>query len=57
MVLVGQKRALAMAVKGKQVERRWSKLQERLHDLASSRSTSRPGSGRSPGHVLTHTPS
>jgi len=29
-VLVGQKRALAMAVKGKQVERRWSKLKEWL---------------------------
>ena len=31
VVLVGQKRALAMAVKGKQVERRWSKLKERLN--------------------------
>jgi exodeoxyribonuclease V alpha subunit len=30
VVLVGQKRALAIAVKGKQVERRWSKLKERL---------------------------
>jgi exodeoxyribonuclease V alpha subunit len=30
VVLVGQKRALAMAVKGQQVERRWSKLKERL---------------------------
>jgi exodeoxyribonuclease V alpha subunit len=30
VVLVGQKKALAMAVKGKQVERRWSKLKERL---------------------------
>jgi len=30
VVLVGQKRALAMAVKGKQVGRRWSKLKERL---------------------------
>jgi len=30
VVLVGQKRALAMAVKGKQVERRWSKLKDRL---------------------------
>jgi len=30
VVLVGQKRALAMAVKGKPVERRWSKLKERL---------------------------
>lgn len=30
VVLVGQKRALAMAVKGKQVERRWSKLKEWL---------------------------
>jgi exodeoxyribonuclease V alpha subunit len=32
VVLVGQKRALAIAVKGKQVERRWSKLQERLRE-------------------------
>jgi len=30
VVLVGQKRALAMAVKGKQDERRWSKLKDRL---------------------------
>ena len=30
VVLVGQKRALAKAIKGKQVERRWSKLKERL---------------------------
>jgi exodeoxyribonuclease V alpha subunit len=30
VVLVGQKRALAMAVKGKQVGRRWSKLKGRL---------------------------
>jgi exodeoxyribonuclease V alpha subunit len=30
VVLVGQKKALAMAVKGKQVARRWSKLKERL---------------------------
>lgn len=30
VVLVGQKRALAMAVKGKQAERRWSKLREWL---------------------------
>jgi exodeoxyribonuclease V alpha subunit len=30
VVLVGQKKALAMAVKGKQVERRWSKLKEWL---------------------------
>ena len=30
VVLVGQKRALAMAVKGRQVRRRWSKLKERL---------------------------
>ncbi|WP_042876507.1 ATP-binding domain-containing protein [Cupriavidus necator] len=28
VVLVGQKRALAIAVKGKQTERRWSKLAE-----------------------------
>jgi exodeoxyribonuclease V alpha subunit len=33
VVLVGQKRALAMAVKGRDVERRWSKLQERLRAL------------------------
>ncbi len=30
VVLVGQKRGLAMAVKGQQTERRWSKLPERL---------------------------
>lgn len=30
VVLVGQKRALAMAIKGKQTIRRWSKLRERL---------------------------
>ena len=30
VVLVGQKKALFIAVKGKQVERRWSKLKERL---------------------------
>ena len=30
LVLVGQKRALAMAIHGKQVERRWSKLAEWL---------------------------
>ena len=30
VVLVGQKRALAMAVKGKKSDRRWSKLKERL---------------------------
>jgi len=30
VVLVGQKRALAMAVKGKQIGRRWSKLKDRL---------------------------
>ncbi len=34
VVLVGQKRALAIGVKGEQVERRWSKLQERLHELS-----------------------
>jgi exodeoxyribonuclease V alpha subunit len=34
VVLVGQKRALAIAVKGQQVERRWSKLQERLQALS-----------------------
>jgi exodeoxyribonuclease V alpha subunit len=35
VVLVGQKKALAMAVKGKQLERRWSKLKERLMPLCS----------------------
>lgn len=30
VVLVGQKRALAMAVKGKQAQRQWSKLAEWL---------------------------
>jgi len=33
VVLVGQMRALAMAVKGKQVGRRWSKLKDRLSGL------------------------
>ncbi len=33
VVMVGQKRALAIAVKGKQVERRWSKLEERLRQV------------------------
>ena len=33
VVLVGQKRALAIAVKGKQVMRRWSKLKDRLQGL------------------------
>jgi exodeoxyribonuclease V alpha subunit len=37
VVLVGQKRALAIAVKGRQVERRWSKLHERLRGLSSRR--------------------
>lgn len=31
VILVGQKRALAIAVKGKQVDSRWSKLKERLN--------------------------
>lgn len=31
VILVGQKKALAVAVKGKQSERRWSKLKERLN--------------------------
>ena len=35
VVLVGQKKALAMAVKGKQVVRRWSKLKERLSKLTT----------------------
>ena len=30
VVLVGHKKALAMEIKGKQVERRWPKLKERL---------------------------
>ena len=30
VVLVGQKKALVMAIRGKQIERRWSKLKERL---------------------------
>ncbi len=34
VVLVWQKMALAIAVKGKQVERRWSKLKEHLATLA-----------------------
>ena len=31
VVLVGQKRALAIAVRGQQTRRRWSKLKEWLH--------------------------
>jgi exodeoxyribonuclease V alpha subunit len=53
VVLVGQKRALAMAVKGKQVERRWSKLKERL--VATSRSLDAPGMARPP-HYAPATP-
>jgi exodeoxyribonuclease V alpha subunit len=30
LVIVGQKKALAIAVKGKQIRRRWSKLREWL---------------------------
>jgi exodeoxyribonuclease V alpha subunit len=30
VVIVGQKKALAIAVKGKQIRRRWSKLKEWL---------------------------
>ena len=36
VVLVGQKRALAMAVKGVQVQRRWSKLKERLSTFGAA---------------------
>jgi exodeoxyribonuclease V alpha subunit len=32
VILVGQKKALAMAIKAKQVDRRWSKLKDRLRD-------------------------
>jgi exodeoxyribonuclease V alpha subunit len=32
VVLVGQKKALAMAIKAKQVDRRWSKLKDRLRE-------------------------
>jgi exodeoxyribonuclease V alpha subunit len=39
VVLVGQKRALAIAVKGRQVERRWSKLQERMQPLLGASKT------------------
>lgn len=35
VILVGQKRALAMAVKGKQTERRWSKLADWLRGVAA----------------------
>ena len=36
VVLVCQKKALATAVRGKQVERRWSKLKERLSTTGKS---------------------
>lgn len=43
VVLVGQMRALAIAVKGQQLERRWSKLKERLTStLATGRPPGRP---------------
>jgi exodeoxyribonuclease V alpha subunit len=32
VVIVGQKKAMAIAVKGKQTRRRWSKLKEWLDD-------------------------
>jgi exodeoxyribonuclease V alpha subunit len=37
VVLVGQKRALAMAVRGKQVERRWSKPKSGCSEAAAAR--------------------
>ncbi len=43
VVLVGQKRALAIAVKGQQVERRWSKLQERLRASGHASDLHEPG--------------
>lgn len=50
MVLVGQKRALTIAVKGKQLERRWSKLEERLRQpLAPVPNESPEGEDFSPG--------
>jgi exodeoxyribonuclease V alpha subunit len=36
VVIVGQKRALAMAVRGGQQKRRWSKLRERLREAAQT---------------------
>ena len=41
VVIVGQKRALAMAVRGGQQRRRWSKLRDRLAD-ASQNETAGP---------------
>jgi len=51
VVLVGQKRALAIAVKGQQVERRWSKLQERLRALSKSHDPAHREASRSPVDV------
>jgi exodeoxyribonuclease V alpha subunit len=42
VVIVGQKRALAMAVRGAGDKRRWSKLRERLREAAQAR-TAGPG--------------
>jgi exodeoxyribonuclease V alpha subunit len=39
VVIVGQKKALAIAVKGKQTRRRWSKLKEWLRSSGWSRPT------------------
>ena len=49
VVIVGQKKALAIAVKGKQTGRRWSKLREWLHEACADRIA--PRGGRLPGWV------
>jgi ATP-dependent exoDNAse (exonuclease V) alpha subunit len=51
VVLVGQKRALAIAVKGQQVERRWSKLVERLREIPHPFHAINPGKGFNPASV------
>ena len=37
VVLIGQRKALAIAVKGARARRRWSKLREWLIDIGSAR--------------------
>jgi hypothetical protein len=52
VVLVGQKRALAIAVKGRQVERRWSKLQERLRKLSDPHNPRSGADGSNPATAV-----
>src|SRR3954467_11866569 len=52
VVLVGQKRATAIAVRGGQMKRRWTKLREWLSGLKGSLGYPRQGWGSLPGGRL-----